>query len=77
MSGWQHFQQMADIGVQGQSRRLFMHRKGAVHFFGASHNMSRNQSTKRGQGSAVVDVAEAAGLAKKVARLEPLLCIKG
>jgi tRNA-splicing ligase RtcB len=27
--------------------------------------------------SAVVDAAEAAGLAKKVARLEPLVCIKG
>jgi tRNA-splicing ligase RtcB len=26
---------------------------------------------------AVVDAAEAAGLAKKVARLEPLICIKG
>ena len=39
--------------------------------------MSRNQSTKRGHGSAVIDVAEAAGLAKKVARVEPLICIKG
>ena len=27
--------------------------------------------------TAVVDAAEAAGLAKKVARLEPLVCIKG
>jgi len=27
--------------------------------------------------SAVVDAAEAAGLARKVARLEPLICIKG
>jgi tRNA-splicing ligase RtcB len=27
--------------------------------------------------SAVVDVADAAGLARKVARLEPLICIKG
>ncbi len=26
---------------------------------------------------AVVDAAQAAGLAKKVARLEPLICIKG
>ena len=28
-------------------------------------------------GSAVVDAADAAGLARKVARLEPLVCIKG
>ena len=27
--------------------------------------------------TAVVDAAEAAGLARKVARLEPLICIKG
>jgi len=27
--------------------------------------------------SAVVDAAAAAGLAKKVARVEPLICIKG
>jgi tRNA-splicing ligase RtcB len=27
--------------------------------------------------SAVVDAADAAGLARKVARLEPLVCIKG
>jgi tRNA-splicing ligase RtcB len=27
--------------------------------------------------SAVVDAADAAGLARKVARVEPLLCIKG
>jgi tRNA-splicing ligase RtcB len=27
--------------------------------------------------SAVVDAAESAGLARKVARLEPLICIKG
>ena len=27
--------------------------------------------------AAVVDAAEAAGLARKVARLEPLVCIKG
>jgi tRNA-splicing ligase RtcB len=27
--------------------------------------------------SAVVDASEAAGLARKVARLEPLVCIKG
>ncbi len=27
--------------------------------------------------TAVVDAAEAAGLARKVARLEPLVCIKG
>ena len=27
--------------------------------------------------SAVVDAADAAGLARKVARLEPLICIKG
>ena len=27
--------------------------------------------------SAVVDSADAAGLAKKIARLEPLVCIKG
>ena len=151
--------------VEGQPRRLFVHRKGATRAFGPGHaslpaeirsagqpviiggsmgtasyilagsgageragiehadayayasachgagrNMSRNQATKRWQGravvdelaargilirspslrgvaeeapgaykdvSAVVDVAEAAGLAKKVARLEPLICIKG
>ena len=163
MNGWQHFQHMADIGVHGQTRRLFVHRKGATRAFGPGHaslpaemrsagqpviiggsmgtasyilagsgageragiehayayasachgagrNMSRNQATKRWQGRAVVDelagrgilirspslrgvaeeapgaykdviavvdVAEAAGLAKKVARLEPLICIKG
>lgn len=27
--------------------------------------------------NAVVDAADAAGLARKVARLEPLICIKG
>ncbi|MBZ0126831.1 MAG: RtcB family protein, partial [Rhodocyclaceae bacterium] len=27
--------------------------------------------------SAVVDAADAAGLARKVARLEPLVCVKG
>jgi tRNA-splicing ligase RtcB (3'-phosphate/5'-hydroxy nucleic acid ligase) len=27
--------------------------------------------------SAVVDAADAAGLARKVARLEPLICVKG
>jgi len=27
--------------------------------------------------SAVVDAADAAGLARKVARLEPMICIKG
>ena len=147
--------------VAGQTRRLFVHRKGATRAFGPGHaslpveirsagqpviiggsmgtasyilagsdtgdadsiehafasachgagrNMSRNQATRRWQGravvdelagrgilirspslrgvaeeapgaykdvSAVVDVAEAAGLAKKVARLEPLICIKG
>ena len=147
--------------VDGQRRRLFVHRKGATRAFGPGHpslprelrsagqpvliggsmgtasyilagseaqersetvtafasachgagrNMSRNQATKQWQGravvdelaargilirstslrgvaeeapgaykdvSAVVDAAAAAGLAKKVVRLEPLICIKG
>jgi tRNA-splicing ligase RtcB len=147
--------------VNGQKRRLFVHRKGATRAFGPGHaslpselrtsgqpviiggsmgtasyilagggaeaesgvehafasachgagrNMSRNQATKRWRGGAVVgelaargilirgpsprgiaeeapgaykdvgavvNAAEAAGLAKKVARLEPLICIKG
>jgi len=143
--------------VDGKSRRLFVHRKGATRAFGPGHGslprelrdagqpviiggsmgtgsyilagsdtgqdlafasachgagrrMSRNQATKTWHGravvdelagrgilirspslrgvaeeapgaykdvAAVVDVAEAAGLAKKVARLEPMICIKG
>lgn len=143
--------------VDGQRRRLFVHRKGATRAFGPGHGslprefrdagqpviiggsmgtgsyilagsdasqdlafasachgagrrMSRNQATRTWQGwavvdelagrgilvrspslrgvaeeapgaykdvAAVVDVAEAAGLAKKVARLEPMICIKG
>jgi RNA-splicing ligase RtcB len=143
--------------VDGQPRRLFVHRKGTTRAFGPGHpslppalraagqpviiggsmgtasyilagceatevaafasachgagrSMSRNQATRRWQGravvdelarrgilirspslrgvaeeapgaykdvSAVVDVAAAPGLAKKVARLEPLVCVKG
>ena len=150
-----------DHVVDGDRRRLFVHRKGATRAFGPGHpslppelraagqpviiggsmgtasyilagcgageaagishafasachgagrSMSRNQATKQWQGravvddlagrgilirspslrgvaeeapgaykdvGAVVDSAEAAGLAKKVARLEPLICIKG
>ncbi len=141
--------------VDGQPRRLFVHRKGATRAFGPGHpslppalhsagqpviiggsmgtasyilagcdtvtafasachgagrGMSRNQASKRWQGRAlvdelaqrgilirgaslrgiaeeapgaykdvavVVDAAAAAGLAKKVACLEPLICVKG
>lgn len=141
--------------VDGQPRRLFVHRKGATRAFGPGHpalpeplravgqpvliggsmgtashilagsgstqafasachgagrSMSRHQATRRWQGralvdelagrgilirspslrgvaeeapgaykdvDAVVDAAAAAGLAKKVARLRPLICIKG
>ncbi len=143
--------------VDGRSRELFVHRKGATRAFGPGHPdlpeslraagqpvliggsmgtcsyvlagtatglerafssachgagraMSRHEATRKWQGrsvvrelaergilirspsmrgvaeeapgayknvTAVVDAAEAAGLAKKVARLEPLVCIKG
>ncbi|MEW5771802.1 MAG: RtcB family protein [Pseudomonadota bacterium] len=143
--------------VDGERRRLFVHRKGATRAFGPGHpclprelrevgqpviiggsmgtasyilagsdsgadlafasachgagrRMSRNQATRTWHGravvdelagrgilirspslrgvaeeapgaykdvTAVVDAAEAAGLARKVARLEPLICIKG
>ena len=101
--------------VDGSTRKLFVHRKGATRAFGsachgAGRAMSRHQAKKRWRGrelvdelasrgivirsnsmrgvaeeapgaykdvSAVVDAAEAAGLARKVARLEPMVCIKG
>jgi tRNA-splicing ligase RtcB (3'-phosphate/5'-hydroxy nucleic acid ligase) len=126
--------------VQGQSRSLYVHRKGATRAFGPGHaavpgslrefgqpvliggsmgtasyvlagrSMSRHEATRRwqcrqlvdelaGRGvlirspslrgvaeeapgaykpvEEVVDAAERAGLARKVARLEPLICVKG
>lgn len=44
---------------------------------GAGRAMSRHQALKTWNGDAVVNAADAAGLARKVARLEPLLCVKG
>ncbi|MBM3391993.1 MAG: hypothetical protein FJY34_08490 [Betaproteobacteria bacterium] len=69
-----------DVG--GRRRRLFVHRKGATRAFGPGHPELPSEFHAVGQpvligGSIGTGSYILAGLARKVARLEPLVCIKG
>lgn len=61
MEHWEHFRHEADIGVRG-----FGPTKDAEEAPGAYKDVS-----------AVVGAADHAHLARKVAKLEPIICVKG
>jgi tRNA-splicing ligase RtcB len=78
--------------LNGRAHRFFVHRKGATRAFGsACHGAGRGILVRspgwRGVAEEaplaykdvgeVVDAADRAGLAAKVASLQPLICIKG
>lgn len=63
---WEHCEHGTDIGVRGIARRS-----------PSPRGVAEEASDAYQDVSAVVDASGAAGPARKVARLAPLICIKG
>ena len=86
---WEHYEHGADTGVRGLGatkaeafEQAALALTAVITDAAAVRALERIELACEAPGaykdvSAVVDAADAAGLARKVARVEPLVCIKG